>query len=51
MLKVQIADILGIELGQSSLIDGINQVDISHLPEGMYFIKVGSSYGIFIMLR
>jgi hypothetical protein len=34
-------NILEIEIGQSSLIDGNNRINISHLPSGVYFIKIG----------
>ena len=51
--KVQIFDVLGIEVGQSSLIDNTThyngqsgmidllRIDVTHLPAGMYFIRIG----------
>jgi hypothetical protein len=39
--KIQIFNTLGIEVGQTSLIDDKNRIDISHLPAGVYFIKIG----------
>jgi hypothetical protein len=39
--KVQLFNVLGFEVGQSSLIDGNNQIDISYLPAGVYFVRIG----------
>ncbi|MFA5512819.1 MAG: two-component regulator propeller domain-containing protein [Candidatus Kapaibacterium sp.] len=48
--KVQIIDVLGIEVGQSSLIDGNNRIDISHLPAGVYFIRIGDKVEKFVKM-
>ena len=60
--KVQIFDVLGIEVGQSSLIDNatnINsqsgmidllKIDVSHLPAGVYFIKIGNKVEKFVKM-
>ncbi|MDT3739093.1 MAG: T9SS type A sorting domain-containing protein [Candidatus Kapabacteria bacterium] len=48
--KVQIFDILGLEVGQSSLIDGNNRIDISHLPAGVYFIRIGDKVEKFVKM-
>jgi hypothetical protein len=42
---VQIFNTLGIEVGQSSMIDDKNRIDISHLPTGIYFIRIPGSNG------
>jgi photosystem II stability/assembly factor-like uncharacterized protein len=43
--NVQIFNTLGIEVGQSSMIDDKNRIDISHLPTGIYFIRIPGSNG------
>jgi len=60
--KVQIFDVLGIEVGQSSLIDNTThnnsqsgmidllKIDVSHLPSGMYFIRIGSQVEKFVKM-
>jgi hypothetical protein len=49
--KVQIFDVLGIEVGQSSLIDGNNRIDVSHLPAGVYFVKVSGNNGAYSIVE
>ncbi len=64
--EFKIYNTLGIEVGQSSLIDIQNsnidngsqagmpnllRVDISHLPVGMYFVKIGNYSNKFMVLR
>jgi photosystem II stability/assembly factor-like uncharacterized protein len=48
--KVQIFNTLGIEVGQSSLIDDKNRIDISHLQAGIYFIKIGDKVEKFVKM-
>ena len=60
--KVQIFDVLGIEVGQSSLIvnDTNNnsqsgmidllRIDVSHLPAGTYFIRLGNKVEKFVKM-
>jgi hypothetical protein len=48
--KVQIFDVLGIEVGQSSLIDGNIRIDVSHLPAGVYFIRFGDKVEKFVKM-
>jgi len=48
--KMQIFDVLGIEVGQSSLIDGNNRIDISHLPAGVYFVRIGNKVEKFVKM-
>jgi WD40 repeat protein len=47
---VQIFNTLGIEVGQSSLIDDKNRIDISHLSSGVYFIKIGDRVEKFVKI-
>jgi hypothetical protein len=47
---VQIYNILGVEVGQSSLIDGNNRINISQLPAGVYYIKIGSRVEKFVKM-
>ena len=60
--KVQIFDVLGIEVGQSSLIDNsahnnsqsgmidLLRIDVSHLPSGVYFIRIGNKVEKFVKM-
>ena len=48
--KVHIFDILGLEVGQSSLIDGNNRINISHLPAGVYYIRIGNKVEKFLKM-
>ena len=60
--KVQIFDVLGIEVGQSSLIDNtahnnsqsgmidLLKIDVSHLPAGVYFIRIGDKVEKFVKM-
>ena len=60
--KVQIFDMLGIEVGQSSLIDitthnnsqsgmiDLLKIDVSHLPAGVYFIRIGTRVEKFVKM-
>jgi len=48
--KVQIFDVLGIKVGQSSLIEGNNRIDVSHLPAGVYFIRIGDKVEKFVKM-
>ena len=47
---MHIFDMLGIEVGQSSLIDGNNRIDVSHLPAGVYFIRIGDKVEKFVKM-
>ena len=64
--KVQIFDVFGIEVSQSSLIDNVQnnngsvgkgldlstlRIDISHLPTGSYFIRIGYYSQKFMVVR
>ena len=60
--KVQVFDVLGIEVGQSSLIDfashnnsqsgmiDLLRIDVSHLSSGVYFIRIGNKVEKFVKL-
>ena len=60
--RVQIFDVLGIEVGQSSLIDNAThynsqsgmidllRIDVSHLPAGVYFIRIGDKVEKFVKM-
>ena len=60
--KVQIFDVLGIEVGQSSLIDNtahnngqsgmidLLRIDVSHLQAGVYFIRFGNKVEKFVKM-
>jgi photosystem II stability/assembly factor-like uncharacterized protein len=48
--KVQIFDVYGIEVAQSSLIDGNKTIDVSHLLVGVYFVKVGERVEKFVKM-
>ena len=60
--KVQIFDVLGLEVGQSSLIDNTThnnsqsgmidllRIDVSHLPAGVYFIRFGNKVEKFVKI-
>ena len=60
--KVQIFDVLGIEVGQSSLIDNATnnnsqsgmidllRIDVSHLSPGVYFIRIGNKVEKFVKM-
>ena len=60
--KVQIFDVLGIEVGQSSLIDNtahnssqsgmidLLRIDVSHLTAGVYFIRIGTQVEKFVKM-
>jgi len=48
--KVQIFDILGLEVGQSSLIDGNIRINVSNLQSGVYFIKIGERVEKFVKM-
>ncbi|MBX3043445.1 MAG: agmatine deiminase family protein [Candidatus Kapabacteria bacterium] len=41
--KIQIYDVLGLEVVQSSLIGGNIRIDISHLQTGVYFVRIGNN--------
>ena len=49
--NIQIFDILGLEVGQSSLIDGNNRIDVSHLPAGVYYIKIEDKVEKFLKME
>lgn len=40
-LDIKIFNILGVVVGQSSFIDGNNRIDVSHLPAGLYYVRIG----------
>ena len=60
--NLQIFDVLGIEVGQSSLIDNTSynnsqagmldllKIDVSHLPAGVYFIRFGNKIEKFVKM-
>ena len=48
--EVQILDLLGLVVSKSELTDGNNRVDISNLPRGTYFIKVGDKVEKFVKM-
>jgi photosystem II stability/assembly factor-like uncharacterized protein len=48
--KVQVFDMLGIEVVQLPLIEGNNRIDISNLPPGFYFIKIGDRVEKFVKM-
>ena len=60
--KVQIFDVLGIEVGQSSMIDNtahnksqsgmidLLNIDVSNLPAGVYFIRIGNKVEKFVKM-
>ena len=48
--KVQIFNVLGIEVGQSPLVDGINRIDVSYLISGVYFIRIGDKVEKFVKM-
>ncbi|MDT3738517.1 MAG: T9SS type A sorting domain-containing protein [Candidatus Kapabacteria bacterium] len=48
--KVQIFDILGLEVGQSSLIDGNIWINVSNLQSGVYFIRIGDKVEKFVKM-
>ncbi len=48
--QVQIFDIYGIELVQSSLIEGNNKIDVSRLPAGVYFVRIGEKVKKFVKM-
>ena len=61
-VKVQIFDVLGIEVGQSSLIDNdtnnnsqsgmidLLRINVSHLPAGVYFVRIGNKVEKFVKM-
>ncbi len=48
--EVQILDLLGLVVSKSELTDGNNRIDISDLPRGSYFIKVGDKVEKFVKM-
>ncbi len=48
--EVQILDLLGLVVSKSELTDGNNRIDISNLPLGTYFIKVGDKVEKFVKM-
>ncbi len=48
--EVQILDLLGLVVSKSELTDGNNRIDISNLPRGTYFIKVGDKVEKFVKM-
>ncbi len=48
--EVQILNLLGIVVTKSELTDGNNRIDISNLPRGTYFIKVGDKVEKFLKM-
>ena len=48
--EVQILNLLGLVVSKSELIDGNNRIDISDLPRGTYFIKVGDKVEKFVKM-
>jgi hypothetical protein len=46
--KVEIYNIFGIEVSKSSLTDGNNRINISHLPAGVYYIRIGDKTEKFV---
>ncbi len=49
-MKVQIFDVFGREVSQSVLIDGNTKIDVSFLPSGVYFVKIGSRTEKFVKI-
>lgn len=48
--KVHIFDMLGVEVGLSSLIDGNIRIDVSHLPVGVYYVRIGAQVEKFVKM-
>ncbi len=48
--EVQILDLLGLVVSKQELTDGNNRIDISNLPRGTYFIKVGDRVEKFVKM-
>ncbi len=48
--EVQILDLLGLVVSKTELTDGNKRIDISDLPRGTYFIKVGDKLGRFVKM-
>ncbi len=48
--EVQILDLLGLVVTKLELNDGNNRIDISNLPRGTYFIKVGDKVEKFVKM-
>ncbi|MBX3042344.1 MAG: T9SS type A sorting domain-containing protein [Candidatus Kapabacteria bacterium] len=48
--KVQIFDFLGLEVVQISLIAGNNRINISQLPTGVYFLRIGHKVEKFVKM-
>ncbi|MDX9791449.1 MAG: T9SS type A sorting domain-containing protein [Candidatus Kapabacteria bacterium] len=46
----QIFNIFGIEVSKSSLTDGNNRINISHLPAGVYYIRIGDKTEKFVKI-
>ena len=46
----QIFNIFGIEVSKSSLTDGNNRINISHLPAGVYYIRIGDKTEKFVKM-
>ncbi len=48
--EVQIVDLLGLVVFKQKLTDDINRIDISNLPRGTYFIKIGDKVEKFVKM-
>ncbi len=48
--EVQILDLLGLVVSKKELTDGNNRIDISNLPRGTYFIKIGDKVEKFVKM-